>query len=89
MSTGAKESNPLMTEAGDEEYDQRVQMEFEQSMRDTSTSFFKIAKSTFMSTNEQQSDRQFTESFGNFMTKTQAPRGEEDSDGFDLAADAD
>ena len=52
MSTAAKESNPLMTEAGDEEDDQRVQMEFEQSMRDTSTSFFKIAKSTFMSTNE-------------------------------------
>ena len=46
-------SNPLKTELGDdEEEERRVQMEFEESMRATSMSFFKTAKSTFMSTND-------------------------------------
>ena len=46
-------TQPLMTE-GDisDEDEHRAQMEFEQSMRATSMSFFKTAKSTFMSTND-------------------------------------
>jgi hypothetical protein len=46
--------NPVMTEGGDDDED-REQMEFEQSLRDTSMSFFKTAKSTFMSTNDLES----------------------------------
>ena len=55
----------LMTEAGadDDEDERRAQMEFEQSMRATSMSFFKTAKSTFMSTNDLQSDVLMTESY--------------------------
>ena len=50
---GNVESAPLMSEQDlDEEGDRRVQMEFEQSMRETSQSFFKTAKSTFMSSND-------------------------------------
>lgn len=49
--------NPLMTEGPDEEEEERrAQMEFEQSMRATSMSFFKTVKSTFMSTNDLQSE---------------------------------
>lgn len=60
---GANETNALMTEAGfDEEDERRAQMEFEQSMRATSMSFFKTAKSTFMSTQDLNSDNQLTES---------------------------
>lgn len=36
----------------DDDNERREQMEFEQSLRDTSMSFFKTAKSTFMSTND-------------------------------------
>jgi len=54
---GSIGGNPNLTEAGDdEEEERRAQMEFEQSMRATSMSFFKTAKSTFMSTNDLQSD---------------------------------
>lgn len=55
----------LMTEAAadDDEDERRAQMEFEQSMRATSMSFFKTAKSTFMSTNDLQSDHLMTESY--------------------------
>ena len=47
----------MRTEGGDDdefdnENERREQMEFEQSLRDTSMSFFKTAKSTFMSTND-------------------------------------
>ena len=48
----------VMTEGAadeDEENERREQMEFEQSLRDTSMSFFKTAKSTFMSTNDLES----------------------------------
>ena len=54
-------SNPSMRTKGgdDDEFDneneRREQMEFEQSLRDTSMSFFKTAKSTFMSTNDLES----------------------------------
>ena len=45
-----------MTEGAEDHLDdndeRREQMEFEQSLRDTSMSFFKTAKSTFMSTND-------------------------------------
>ena len=42
-----------MSEADfEDEEERRAQIEFEQSMRDTSMQFFKTAKSTFMSTND-------------------------------------
>jgi len=57
LAMGANETNPLMTEAAcEEEEERRAQAEFEQSLRATSMSFFKTAKSTFMSTNDLQSD---------------------------------
>lgn len=63
-SMGGNSANPNLTEAGDDdEEERRAQMEFEQSMRATSMSFFKTAKSTFMSTNDLQSDQVLTESF--------------------------
>ena len=53
-------NNPLMTEGGNEDEDEerRAQMEFEQQMRASNMSFFKTAKSTFMSSNGQSSSYQ-------------------------------
>ena len=55
----------VMTEGAadeDEENERREQMEFEQSLRDTSMSFFKTAKSTFMSTNDLESKSMMNQS---------------------------
>ena len=52
-----------MTEGGDDNEEERnQQMEFEQSLRDTSMSFFKTAKSTFMSTNDLESKSMMNQS---------------------------
>ena len=56
--------NQIMTEGGDDDdgNERREQMEFEQSLRDTSMSFFKTAKSTFMSTNDLESKSMMNQS---------------------------
>ena len=55
----------VMTEGAgidEEDNERREQMEFEQSLRDTSMSFFKTAKSTFMSTNDLESKSMMNQS---------------------------
>ena len=55
----------VMTEGAgidEEDNESREQMEFEQSLRDTSMSFFKTAKSTFMSTNDLESKSMMNQS---------------------------
>ena len=55
----------VMTEGvgiDEEDNERREQMEFEQSLRDTSMSFFKTAKSTFMSTNDLESKSMMNQS---------------------------
>ena len=70
-------------------------MEFEQSMSATSMSFFKTAKSTFMSTNDLQSDHLMTESFqawgaeSSTVARGDGMRGEDDDEGSDLGGNAD
>ena len=55
-------ASALMTEGGDDpDAERRAQVEFEQSMRATSMSFFKTAKSTVMSTNNDLSNSHNTE----------------------------
>lgn len=77
-----------MTEGGDDddEDERRAQIEFEQSLRESSMSFFKTAKSTFMSTNDLESKSLMNESYPAWGEAAKANRGEEEVDCTDLAA---
>lgn len=77
--------NPVMTE-GDED-EMRAQMEFEQSMRNTSMSFFQTAKSTLMSENDLGSKSHRNESYSAWGEAVKQP-GHEEADGSDLAGNA-
>ena len=64
-------------------------MEFMESMRATSISFFKTAKSTFMTTNDLQSSSMVTDSYQAWADHSGSRPEKSDNEESDLAANAD